>query len=130
MDPDAIAKRIDPDDPTRAAAAAGREVLLRRREYLAKDISFAVETTLSGKTILTLMAEAQRLGFTVYLFYIALKLPELNFYRVRSRVIKGGHNVPDADVLRRYERSMKNAPDAPYFLPIMLLFTTIRAQVL
>lgn len=112
LDPDAVAKRIDPTNPARAAAAAGREVLLRRREYFDRGVSFAIETTLSGKTTLALISEAQRCGFSVHLFFVALDTPALNLQRVRVRVVKGGHDVPDADILRRYERSMENAPDA------------------
>ena len=32
--------------------------------------------------------------------------------RVRNRVSRGGHGVPDTDVRRRYARSLANAADA------------------
>jgi hypothetical protein len=41
-----------------------------------------------------------------------LSNPELNIHRVSLRVQQGGHNVPDADVRRRYERSLANAAEA------------------
>jgi predicted ABC-type ATPase len=48
LDPDAIARRSDPEDPSRAAVKAGREVIRRIREYLDGERSFGIETTLSG----------------------------------------------------------------------------------
>jgi predicted ABC-type ATPase len=52
LDTDAIAKRMDPANPRRAAVAAGREVILRTREYLENRVSFAIETTLSSRSTL------------------------------------------------------------------------------
>src|ERR1700678_3839745 len=53
-------------------------------------------------------AALERLFFT-RLFYICLDNPERSIQRVRERVAQGGHDVPDADVRRRYTRSLKNA---------------------
>ena len=36
---------------------------------------------------------------------------ERSISRVRNRVARGGHSVPDADVRRRYERAMTNPPE-------------------
>jgi predicted ABC-type ATPase len=44
--------------------------------------------------------------------FIALDSPEQNISRVHNRVAKGGHSVPDADVRRRYARSIANAAQA------------------
>jgi len=35
---------------------------------------------------------------------------EINLARIRDRVLAGGHNVPEADVQRRYARSFRNLP--------------------
>lgn len=58
------------------------------------------------------MREAKERGFTVRLLYVALSTPERNIHRVQSRVIQGGHDVPDDDVRRRYYRSLANVPEA------------------
>jgi predicted ABC-type ATPase len=108
LDPDAVAKRMDPGDPTRAAIAAAREVITRIRDYLARGESFGLETTLAGKNYLDVMEQARRIGFTVRLVYICLDRPERNVQRVSERVSRGGHHVPDMDVVRRYERSLIN----------------------
>jgi predicted ABC-type ATPase len=75
---------------------------------LSERASFAVETTLAGKGHLDLLAKAKSLGYEVRLVYICLDTPELSLKRVRNRVLRGGHSVPDADVRRRYERSLAN----------------------
>jgi predicted ABC-type ATPase len=112
LDPDAIAKRIDPANPSRAAVAAGREVILRTREYLKSGTSFSIETTLSGGGYLETMKVARDRGFVVRLVYICVGNPEKNVQRVRARFAQGGHDVPDEDIRRRYVRSLANLPAA------------------
>jgi predicted ABC-type ATPase len=106
VDPDAIAKRLNPFNPAAAAVAAGRESIGLWRKYIADQVSFAIETTLAGKATITLIEDAKAAGFRTRLLYIALERPALNVERVRSRVSSGGHHVPDEDVFRRYERSI------------------------
>jgi predicted ABC-type ATPase len=48
LDTDAIAKRMNPDNPVLSAIAAGREVIRRTHEYIEMGQSFAIETTLAG----------------------------------------------------------------------------------
>ena len=108
LDPDAVARRIDPDNLQRAAITAAREVIQRTRRYLRDQVSFAVETTLSGGGVLETMQLARERGFDVCLTYICLDSAELNIQRVRERVSRGGHDVPADDVRRRYERSVAN----------------------
>jgi predicted ABC-type ATPase len=112
LDPDAIAKRINPTDPARAAVAAGREAILRTRRYLQAGESFGIETTLAGGGYLETMKVARERGFVVRLVYICIGSPEKNIQRVRARFAQGGHDVPDEDIRRRYERSLGNLPAA------------------
>jgi predicted ABC-type ATPase len=56
------------------------------------------------------MRTARERGFTVHLAYICLDSAEVNVQRVRARFAQGGHDVPDADIRRRYERSLANVP--------------------
>jgi predicted ABC-type ATPase len=109
LEPDAIARRINPETPQQAGLSAGREVLRRTAEYIRNAESFAIETTLAGGwTNSAIGAAIERLFFT-RLFYICLDNPERSIQRVRERVAQGGHDVPDADVRRRYTRSLTNA---------------------
>lgn len=112
LDPDAIARRMNPSNPSAAAIPAGREVLKRTAEYLAQGVSFAIETTLSGHGNLDLLREAKSRGYEIHLMFIALDSPERSITRVRDRAARGGHFVPEADVRRRYARSIANAAEA------------------
>lgn len=112
VDPDAIARALQPDDPTSAATRAGKRALDLRRDYLNKGQSFVVETTLSGNSSLTLLDEARSHGFDIKLKYVGLGSSTLSKSRVAARVAAGGHHVPNDDVERRFDRSLKNLPEA------------------
>lgn len=109
LDPDAVARVLNPMNPSAAALAAGREVLRRIASYLASGVSFAVETTLAGKGTLNLIATAKSRGYEIHLVLVGLDSAERCIARVRDRVAKGGHVIPDVDVKRRYKRGMANA---------------------
>ena len=112
IDPDRIARNISPNAPESAAVPAGRQAINQARENILQGNSFLVETTLSSKGVYQRLVEAaQDKGFLVKLAYIATESPEINIGRVADRVNKGGHHVPDGDVVRRYYRSLDNLPD-------------------
>lgn len=77
--------------------------------------TFPLESTLSGKTYVRLLADAKARGFKIHLHYLWLSSPAIAIARVRERVSKGGHNVPVADIKRRFGRSLRHlvADDAP-----------------
>jgi predicted ABC-type ATPase len=112
IDPDAIARSIDPVQPSRAAIPAARRSILRCKALLAARVSFTLETTLAGHGAITIMKEARKAGYRIVLVYVALKDPELHIERVRLRVSRGGHDIPDVDIRRRYARSLMRAPEA------------------
>jgi predicted ABC-type ATPase len=112
LDPDAIARRLNLSDPSAAAIPAGREVLRRIEEYLGSQVSFAVETTLASRRSVDLIHRAKSCGFEVHLVFVGLNSPDKSIVRIRNRVSRGGHAVPDTDVRRRYARSLANAADA------------------
>jgi predicted ABC-type ATPase len=112
LDPDAVARRLNPLNPSAAAIAAGREVLERTAEYLSQGLSFAVETTLSSRSRVGLIRDAKSRGYATHLVFIGLGSPDRCIARIRNRVARGGHFVPDADVMRRYVRSISNAGEA------------------
>ncbi len=47
-------------------------------------------------------------GFKVHLLYVWIRTPELAIRRVKARVRRGGHGVPDDVIRRRYARSAAN----------------------
>jgi predicted ABC-type ATPase len=83
-------------------------VIQRTRAWLQSGESFSIETTLSGGGYLETMRRAAEQGFLVHLIYVCTDQAEQNVQRVRARFALGGHDVPDEDVRRRYERSLAN----------------------
>lgn len=112
LDPDAIANNLQASTAGMFPVAAARHVLKSAAGHLSKAQSFAVETTLAGKNYLQMMLDARNLGFEVVLVYIGTDSVETNLVRIRNRVLAGGHDVPEADVRRRYQRSLQNLPGA------------------
>lgn len=112
LDPDAISNVLQPNIPGASAVAAARRVLISAGKHIEKGESFAVETTLAGKHYLRMMVGARIVGFEVVLVYIGTENVEINLARIRNRVLAGGHDVPESDVRRRYQRSFKSLPIA------------------
>ncbi|MGO9839340.1 MAG: ZTL protein [Polyangiaceae bacterium] len=73
-----------------------------------KRLSFAFETTLGGETMTRLLEQALSAGLEVMVWYAGLSSPELHIARVRSRVRRGGHDIPETDIRRRYTPSLQN----------------------
>jgi len=112
LDADATARMMNPSNPQGAAIAAGKEILKRIDGCLGRNESLAVETTLWSRASLALMDRARALGYEIHLTFVALDSPERCIARIRTRALRGGHFIPDADVRRRYKRSIANLPEA------------------
>lgn len=102
---------MNPLNPSTAAIAAGREVLKQTAGYLSQGVSFAVETTLSGRGKVELIREAKSRGYEIHLVFVGLDSSERCISRIRNRAARGGHFIPEADVRRRYARSIANASE-------------------
>jgi predicted ABC-type ATPase len=64
----------------------------------------------AGKRVLRL-AEAERakaVGFNLMVVFVGTASVEINLERVKARVKKGGHDVPEEDQRRRYPRTLAN----------------------
>jgi predicted ABC-type ATPase len=72
--------------------------------------SVGVETVLSTGKYRRLVTKAKTLGFEVRLTYVILNSPDLNVERVRLRVAKGGHDVPEDKIRERYVKSLQQLP--------------------
>jgi predicted ABC-type ATPase len=105
---DLIAAGLSPLAPEREIMAASRLFLREIEERIAEQESFAFETTLAGRTYLRLVERLQRDGWRVELIYLALPSVEMSKLRVAERVAHGGHNIPLADIERRFPRSLNH----------------------
>ena len=105
---DEIVKKIgiwkNNSDQIRAAKIA----INLRNECFQYDKSFNEETTLTGKTILKTINKAKELGYELQLFYVGVNNPEIAKERIKIRVEKGGHNIENDVVEKRYYESLTN----------------------
>lgn len=87
---------------------AGRIALKLRKECFEKRVSFNQETTLTGKNILKAIEEAKENGFTIHLYYVGVENPKIAIERIKQRVLRGGHDIPEEIVKKRYYETLKN----------------------
>lgn len=83
----------------------GRRLLERA---IAEGKDYAFETTLGASTIPALLAKAADGGAEVWVWFVGLDSPERHLARVKARVGVGGHDIPEADIRRRWESSREN----------------------
>lgn len=105
---DEIAKGLSPFNPESVAIEAGRLMLQRMDDLLSEGSDFAFETTLSTRSYVKFIEQAQAKGYFVTLLYFWLPTPEQAIERVATRVREGGHNIPSDVIRRRYANGIKN----------------------
>lgn len=105
---DLIAAGLSPLAPERELLAASRLFLSEIETCIQQREDFAFETTLAGRSYLKLITRLRAEGWQVELIYLALPSMEMSKMRVAERVADGGHNIPNADIERRFGRSLGN----------------------
>jgi predicted ABC-type ATPase len=109
FNPDEAAARIRAAQPhlsaTQANSAAWHEGKRLLQYAIAHGQDYNFETTLGGKSFTHLLKEAAAKGFEVRVWYVGLASPEHHLARVKARVRKGGHDIPEADIRRRFDQS-------------------------
>ncbi len=116
LNADEIARGLSPLDPGASAFRAARLLLHEINECLSRRETFALESTVSGKTYIRLFQHALTLGYEIELHYLWLSNPTQAIARVRQRVKLGGHDVPVADIRRRFKRGLIHLIDD--YLPL------------
>jgi predicted ABC-type ATPase len=112
FNPDQAALQIQSANPGITAAQAnsaawhqGKRLLQRA---VAERLNFAFETTLGGETITTVLIAALNKKLEVRIWYVGLLNVNLHIRRVRSRVARGGHDIPESRIRSRYDSSRLN----------------------
>jgi predicted ABC-type ATPase len=105
---DLIAAGMSPFSPESAAIRAGRLMLEEIELSMKRGDDFGFETTLSGRSHLGVIRGLKQRGYQVHFFYLWISNVELALARIRERVLRGGHDVPEAVVRRRFDRSIRN----------------------
>ena len=124
--PDEAARVLRAANPTltqtEANSYAWHEGVRLLKRAIDERLDFAFETTLGANTIPRLLRQAANAGLEIHVWYVGLESPELHIARVRSRVARGGHDISEADIRRRYERSRLNLIELLPFLSAIRIF--------
>ena len=105
---DLIAQGLSPFQPDKMAIEAGRLMIQHINECVRRNESFAFETTLSGKGYIKKILDWKAQQYEIIIYYLKVPTVEFAIERVKLRVSQGGHNVPEQDIMRRFERSWIN----------------------
>jgi len=112
FNPDEATQRIKAARPhlseREANIAAWHEGKRLLEAAIAERLTFAFETTLGGDTMTARLRQALTKGIDVRVWYVGLETPELHLARVRARVARGGHDIPETRIRERFERSRVN----------------------
>lgn len=82
----------------------GKEAVKLISACLEKGVDFTQETTLSGKKTLKTVIAAKERNYYIRLYYVAVSSAEESVKRIENRVSKGGHDIPEEDVKRRFSK--------------------------
>lgn len=97
IDADTIAKEYNYNN-----ILAGKKAVEEIEYCLENNISFTQETTLSGHRTERTVKQARKQGYYITLYYVGLNSDKESILRIENRVRKGGHNIPENDVVRRF----------------------------
>ena len=126
FNPDEVARRLLKADPSLDQAGANAAAWQEGKRLLEKSIAerkhYAFETTLGGNTMTGLLQKALDEGVEVCIWYAGLDSPERHIARVAGRVARGGHDIPEADIRKRYRQSHRNLVSLIPRLTILRVF--------
>jgi len=105
---DLIAQGLSPFHPERAATHAGRVVLERIAHLSARRVTFAIETTLAGRSYARMLWRLRKSGYRIEIYYLWIPNYRLALQRIKARVKRGGHKIAPTVVRRRFARTLRN----------------------
>ena len=105
---DLLAAGLSPLKPDLAGLSAGKLFLAELDRLARAREDFAFESTLSGLTYIARLKRWKSAGYRIEIIFLRLVSAQLALRRIAARVKQGGHDVAQADVLRRFSRGWKN----------------------
>jgi predicted ABC-type ATPase len=93
------------DEANGYAWREGKRIL---EKAISEHANHAFETTLGGTTMPRLIAQAADAGFDVLMWFVGLATVERHVARVRARVARGGHDIPEEKIRERWDSSRRN----------------------
>ena len=107
LNADEAAKTLNPKDFQSVRIKAGKDILAKLNTLLIRNKNIVIESTLSGNFLAKVIQKAKKLKYKIIIFYTFVDTPEICIERIKARVKKGGHFVPNEDVKRRFYRSVE-----------------------
>lgn len=87
---------------------AGRLLLEQIRLLASKRSDFGFETTLSGVTYVSFLRRLKAQGYRIHLFFLWIPTVEVALARIADRVRRGGHDIQEKVVRRRFHKGLQN----------------------
>ena len=110
INPDEIAQTMFGDWNNANAVRQAVEYCEQWREQLLREHKdFIFETVLSSDEKVDFLKRAKEEGYFIRIFFICTETPAINASRIAKRVMEGGHDVPIAKIITRYQKAIKNA---------------------
>ena len=113
INPDVLTRRLQQVENL-PLDRANIEAVTRIETWLEASIrahqTVGVETVLSTDKYRRLVVAAKERQFEFRLIFVMVQSPELSIQRVRLRVSKGGHDVPEAKIVERWSKSLMQLP--------------------
>lgn len=108
IDPDVLNRVYRAKYPDTYQVEAGKQALKMYDDALQKGLNICLESTLAGRGTMQRIVAAKNAGYFTLAYYIGLNSVELNLERVAQRVARGGHDIAEDIVRRRFNESANN----------------------
>ena len=108
LNADEIEKELTESGAQPSHLKAGRIFFQKMQELTERESDFILESTLAGNYLVGVIRKLRTKAYRISIVYIFLESPAVCIDRISVRVKKGGHFVPDEDVIRRFYRSKRN----------------------
>ena len=105
---DDIAMKMRTQTFEQARIQAGKQFYQNIDALIKQQQPFIVESTLSGITLLRRINDWKKRNYQIIIIFLFIESANTCILRVKERVQGGGHHVPEADITRRYRRSINN----------------------
>jgi predicted ABC-type ATPase len=106
LNADNIERELNEPSTSISKLKAGRIFFNQLDSLIADNQPFILESTLAGNYLKKVIERIE--NYEINALYTFLDSPQSCIQRIEGRVQKGGHFIPDEDVIRRYYRSKNN----------------------
>ncbi len=132
-----LGERVNPDEilaqhgkkwsPT-SVISSGRIAINKIKYCIENKVSFNWETTIITGTTLKFLQAAKEAGFLIQLNFIGVQDVNLSLERIKQRVAKGGHDIPEEIVRGRFKNQFKHIVDALKYVDNALFLDNSRSM--